>query len=324
MSAGSPVSLRTACSSGMTPRSRTHVPSRSVGSGASHSWSTCAPASESPSATWSWVSRWATASTSSLAMYARKRVARSSATDSSHITSSGPDAALDRRGPPRADPAAPGSACDSETSNVSQRGFIGELSRSAAARARQSASRYAAIRASRSRCISSPKTSPVLRLYGSASVNCMVSGRGVTCGQTWAPSARPCLVQPDRFEVPAAGRREQRVGEGPPDARLPRRRRRRRCTALPGVMSTTPLPASPAARNSASTSSASAKRLGTGLPSTPRCAYEKLVENPAAPASIPSRTSAAHAARSRRSWRRARRRRRPSRRAAVPSARCRP
>ena len=74
MSAGSPVSLRTACSSGMTPRSRTHVPSRSVGSGASHSWSTCAPASERPSATWSCVSRWPTASTSSLAMYARKRV----------------------------------------------------------------------------------------------------------------------------------------------------------------------------------------------------------------------------------------------------------
>ena len=35
----------------MTSRSRTHVPSRSVGSGASHSWSTCAPASERPSAT---------------------------------------------------------------------------------------------------------------------------------------------------------------------------------------------------------------------------------------------------------------------------------
>ena len=54
----------------------------------------------------------------------------------------------------------------------------------------------------------------------------------------------------------------------------------------------TPLPESPAARNSASTSSASAKRLGTGFPSTPRCAYEKLVENPAPPAAMPSRTSA--------------------------------
>ena len=58
-------------------------------------------------------------------------------------------------------------------------------------------------------------------------------------------------------------------------------------------MSTTPLPASPAARNSASTSSASAKRLGTGLPSTPRWANENDVEKPAPPAAMPSFTSAA-------------------------------
>ena len=37
--------------------------------------------------------------------------------------------------------------------------------------------------------ISSPNTSPTLRLYASASVNCMVSGRGVTWGQTLAPRA---------------------------------------------------------------------------------------------------------------------------------------
>jgi hypothetical protein len=54
----------------------------------------------------------------------------------------------------------------------------------------------------------------------------------------------------------------------------------------------TPFPASPAARNSASTSARSENRLGTGFPSTPRCAYEKLVENPAAPAASASRTSA--------------------------------
>src|SRR3954471_15040767 len=45
--------------------------------------------------------------------------------------------------------------------------------------------------------------------------------------------------------------------------------------------------------NSASTSAASANRLGTGLPSTPRGANEKLVEKPAAPAAIPSRTAPA-------------------------------
>src|SRR3954466_27429 len=58
-------------------------------------------------------------------------------------------------------------------------------------------------------------------------------------------------------------------------------------------MSTTPLPASPAAAKSPATSSASAKRLGTGLPSTPRWANEKLVENPAPRAAIPSRTTRA-------------------------------
>ncbi len=58
-------------------------------------------------------------------------------------------------------------------------------------------------------------------------------------------------------------------------------------------MSTTPLPASPAARKRASTSSSSAKRLGTGLPSTPRWAKEKLVEKPAPPAAMPSFTNSA-------------------------------
>ncbi|TMK81876.1 MAG: hypothetical protein E6G57_17835 [Actinobacteria bacterium] len=54
-----------------------------------------------------------------------------------------------------------------------------------------------------------------------------------------------------------------------------------------------PFPASPAARKRPSTSSAFAKRLGTGLPSTPRWAKEKLVGNPAAPAAMPSFTSSA-------------------------------
>ena len=85
-----------------------------------------------------------------------------------------------------------GNRFDSDTSNVSHRGFIGESSRSAAASARQSGSRYAAMRTARLTFSSSPNTVPVLRLYASAIVNCMVSGRGVTWGQTSAPTARPC------------------------------------------------------------------------------------------------------------------------------------
>ena len=176
-----------------------------MGSGASHSWSTCAPASERPSATCSWVSRWATASTSSLAMYARKRVVRSSATASSHITSSGLDAALARRGRSTRRPCSSGKRCDSETSKVSQRGFIGEFSRSAAARARQAGSRYAAMRASRSRCISSPKTSPGVEAVrvGQRELHGERPRRDLR-PDLRRRAARPCLVQPDRFEVPAA------------------------------------------------------------------------------------------------------------------------
>ncbi len=127
------------------------------------------------------------------------------------------------------------------------------------------------------------------------------------------------FVQSERFEVLSARRREHGIGERPPD---------RGCHSytsayvhcVPGVMSTTPLPASPAARNSASTSSASEKRLGTGLPSTPRCAYEKLVENPAPPAAIP-RGRARTCARSRPAWLHAHRPRRPSHRAGAASGR---
>ena len=50
-------------------------------------------------------------------------------------------------------------------------------------------------RASRSPSMSSPKTSPTFRLNGLSIVNCMVSGRGVTCGQTCAPAGHGLLVQ---------------------------------------------------------------------------------------------------------------------------------
>ncbi len=52
-------------------------------------------------------------------------------------------------------------------------------------------------------------------------MNCIVSGRGVTCGHTFAPSRQTLLVQPERLEMLAGRRREQRVGERAADAGLP-------------------------------------------------------------------------------------------------------
>ncbi len=59
----------------------------------------------------------------------------------------------------------------------------------------------------------------------------------------------------------------------------------------PGAIETTPRPTSPIVCRSASNSSRSAKRLGTGLPSMPWCGGAKLVAKPAAPASIASRST---------------------------------
>ena len=60
----------------------------------------------------------------------------------------------------------------------------------------------------------------------------------------------------------------------------------------PGAIATTPRPTSRITSSSASNSARSAKRLGIGLPSTPRCVIAKLVASPAAPASIASRRTA--------------------------------
>ena len=166
MSAGSPLSLRTARSSGMTPRSRTQVPSRSVGSGASHSCPTCAPASERPSATCSWVRRSLTASDvvvgdvdaeARLEVLGERHLAdhveRAAAALTRELVHP-PALQLGEPRPtrrPRTSPSAAASAT---------------CSRSAAARARQSGSRYAAMRASRSWSMSSPNTVPTFRLNG--------------------------------------------------------------------------------------------------------------------------------------------------------------
>ena len=115
------------------PRSRTQVPSRSVGSGASHSWSTCAPASESPSATCSCVSRSAhrvDVVVGDVRAEARRRGPRRPRSRTSRRA--GRRRARAARSITRR-PSSSGNRADSETSKVSQRGFIGECSRSAAA-----------------------------------------------------------------------------------------------------------------------------------------------------------------------------------------------
>ena len=73
---------------------------------------------------------------------------------------------------------------------------------------------------------------------------------------------------------------------------------------------------------SASSSDRSAKRLGTGCPSIPRCVGAKLVANPAAPASHRLAQDAPASLPSPPRSRRARTRRRPSRRAATRCDRC--
>ena len=66
--------------------------------------------------------------------------------------------------------------------------------------------------------------------------------------------------------------------------------------ASPGAMATTPRRASCITSSMASNSARSAKRLGTGLPSTPRWGMAKLVAKPAAPASIASASTRCMAA----------------------------
>ena len=193
-----------------------------------------------------------------------KRVRRSSATASSHITSSGRAAAF---------------ACELGHAPALQLGEllptprprtspIAASSATAPGRPRPAPATPDRGRRrsapSRSPCRSSPNTVPVLRLYGSASVNCIVSGRGVTCGHTCGAVRQALLVQRKRLQVLPAGRREHRVGERPPDAWLPlvdvgvgallARRDEHHALAR-----------SPAARNSAWTSSRSAIAARDGL-----------------------------------------------------------
>ena len=67
-------------------------------------------------------------------------------------------------------------------------------------------------------------------------------------------------------------------------------------TSGPQVHWKTPWPRSPRTETSCSNSSTVIHLLGTGIPPSPLCAGELVVENPAAPASIASRMSACIAA----------------------------
>src|SRR5882724_1257984 len=88
-SAGWVVRRRTASSSESTPRSRTQVPSSSVGAQASHSWLACAPASERPIMVAGCASSSATIAGSVLRIGMRKRVSRSAASERSSARSTG-------------------------------------------------------------------------------------------------------------------------------------------------------------------------------------------------------------------------------------------
>src|SRR5439155_312969 len=88
-SAGWVVRRRTASSSESTPRSRTQVPSSSVGAQASHSWLACAPASERPIMVAGCMSSSATIAGSVLRIGMRKRVSRSAASERSRARSTG-------------------------------------------------------------------------------------------------------------------------------------------------------------------------------------------------------------------------------------------
>src|SRR5438477_1527743 len=88
-SAGWLVSRRTASSSESTPRSRTQVPSNSVGAQASPRWLACAPASERPIMVAGCASSSATIAGSVLRIGMRKRVSRSAASERSSARSTG-------------------------------------------------------------------------------------------------------------------------------------------------------------------------------------------------------------------------------------------
>ena len=114
-----------------------------MGSGASHSWSTCAPVSESPSVD---------------AFVVEQLADRFGVVVGDVRAKAGREVLVDRELAHQVERAATafpgevahppalqlGNRADSDTSKVSQRGFIGDSSRSAAASARHSASRYAA------------------------------------------------------------------------------------------------------------------------------------------------------------------------------------
>src|ERR1700679_1041470 len=107
----------------------------------------------------------------------------------------------------------------------------------------------------------------------------MVSGRGVTCGHTLAPLALPSWRSFTTLRwAPPAELNNGHVKGRPTRGCHFQTSGYSHCQ--PGVVSKTPLPVAHTDTKSASTSSISAKRLGTGLPSTPRWAKEKLVEKP--------------------------------------------
>jgi hypothetical protein len=132
--------------------------------------------------------------------------------------------------------------------------------------------------------------------YGESRVNWKVSGRGVTCGHTSEPRSHPArFASIALWWYPVGDVRSAPHVNGTPTF-IWRSNMSAGPHCSPGAIDTTPRPTSPIVSSSASSSARSANRLGTGLPSIPRCGNAKLVAKPAAPASIASRSTCCIAA----------------------------
>ena len=129
------------------------------------------------------------------------------------------------------------------------------------------------------------------------------SGRQPTCGTTWTPPAWSSADSSMIFRALPGANGLSRSGAH--DTTFPLARAssaKKRCSSalsaggpmvVRGAISITPRSRSASARASARSSASSASRLGAGVPSPKKCVGESEVDQPMAPAAMPSRTRAA-------------------------------
>ena len=193
----------------MRSRSRTQLPRKSVAWGASQSWPTWAPASDRPEravlldrAAWR-PPRW-----SSLASTQRDPQRQVGLVEGQvehgveGLVAPGFGHLLERRRP--ASSGCAGSRRSSRCPSAERRTRVARRQLLRPAGAARPDRRRPARRSSTDRPIKAANTGLVLSGNGSATVYENVSGRGVTCGQTWAPWAQPSRLRSTRrLWVPA-------------------------------------------------------------------------------------------------------------------------